>query len=229
MQKITNNNLIVADSPTENITSILIYWWEANNRDFPWRHTRDPYQVLISEILLHRTRAEQVVSLYAMFLKRFPDIKSLAKVDESELLDVLHSAGLFWRIKLLRKVAVEISERHGAEIPTDLNSLMMLPGISNYIASAIRCFAYGFPEVLLDTNTVRITGRLFGLKITDGSRRSKEFRNVLGKLMNSSAPREINWALIDFAALVCKSKNPTHEHCPLKFYCMFYAQVLPMI
>lgn len=218
VSQLTNGNSL------DTLRRGLLHWWNSCGRSFPWRETSDPYKILIAEILLHRTRAEQVVPLYEMLIKRFPDVRALAGSNENELLKLLYSAGLRWRVKMLHSMAVEIVNRYQGVIPQDFDELTSLPGISHYIASAIRCFSFGSPDVLLDTNTVRVTGRVFGLRITDNSRRSRQFTFVLKQLMDPVHPREFNWAVIDFASLICRSKSPLHEVCPIELCCSFYKQ-----
>lgn len=219
---------ILEGFPVENLRSDLLQWGSLENRHFPWRETRDPYKILIAEILLHRTRANQVVPLYELFLKRFPNIQTLAKSTPSELTELFHSAGLYWRWKLLHSMAVEIKTRFQGKIPDALEDLTSLPGISHYIASALRCFAFGYPEAILDTNTVRVAGRLLGLPITDSSRRSVLFRTVLQSLIDLEHPRDFNFALIDFAAIICRAKSPCQGECPLQSYCHFYRKSISM-
>jgi len=213
---------ILAKVPVGNIRGDLLQWWLQGKRHFPWRETRDPYKLLVAEILLHRTRANQVVPLYEMFLQSFPDIKILSQSSPEELKQLLHSGGLQWRWKLLHTMAVELETRFQGRIPDDFETLVTLPGISHYIASAVRCFAFGHPDTILDTNTVRVVGRLLGLPVTDSSRRSKIFRKVLERLMDKEHPREFNFAVIDFAALICKNTTPLHQECCIKRYCSYY-------
>jgi A/G-specific adenine glycosylase len=213
---------ILESLPIENLRSSLLQWWCYAKRNFPWRETRDPYKVLVAEILLHRTRANQVAPLYESFLQRFPDVESLAQSTPEELEILFHSGGLQWRWKLLHSMAVVLKERFQGEIPDDFKILVSLPGISHYIASSVRCFSFGHPDAILDTNTVRVAGRLVGLPVTDSSRRSLLFRKVLENLIDKQHPREFNFALIDFAALVCKSRSPLHEECSLKQHCRYY-------
>lgn len=222
-----NAKHILEGFPIENLRSDLFQWWNHAKRHFPWRETRDPYRILVAEILLHRTRANQVVPLYELFLQRFPDIKNLAQSSPQELAELLRSGGLRWRWKLLHDMAIELEERFDGQIPDDFDILVLLPGISHYIASAVRCFASGHPDVLLDTNTVRVAGRLFGLAVTDSSRRSPLFRSVLEEIMDTEHPREFNFALIDFAALVCKATTPLHHECYLHHYCHYYKANFP--
>jgi len=219
---------ILEGFPIENMRSDLLQWWSLAGRHFPWRETRDPYRVLIAEILLHRTRADQVVPIYKLFLKRFPNIQTLAKSTPDELAELYHSAGLYWRWKLLHSMAVEIKVRFQGKIPDAFEDLTSLSGVSHYTASALRCFAFGYPEAILDTNTVRVAGRLLGLPITDSSRRSVLFRTVLQFLIDLEYPRDFNFALIDFAAIVCRAKSPCQGECPLQSYCHFYRESIGM-
>ena len=219
---------ILEGFPIGNLRNDLLQWWSLASRHFPWRETRDPYRVLIAEILLHRTRADQVVLIYELFLKRFPNIQTLAKSTPDELAELYHSAGLYWRWKLLHSMAVEIKARFQGKIPDAFEDLTSLPGVSQYTASSLRCFAFGYPEAILDTNTVRVAGRLLGLPITDSSRRSVLFRTVLQFLIDLEYPRDFNFALIDFAAIVCRAKSPCQGECPLQSFCHFYRELFSM-
>ncbi len=200
----------------------ILKWWEYKRRDYPWRNTGDPYYVLVAEILLHRTRADQVVPVYIRFVNEFPDIRSVANSSVEKIKDILKPLGLTWRAELLHQMALEILEKSNGEILPDKNWLKSLPGVSDYIASAVLCFAFGLSEALLDTNTVRITGRLFGIPITDSSRRSKKFRNIYESIMDRNNPREFNLAMIDFGAIVCRAQKPLCSECPVKDMCFYY-------
>ena len=220
--------LLLQSFPVGKLRNDLLNWWESAKRRFPWRETRDPYRILVAEVLLHRTRADQVVPLYELFLECFPNVQALAKSTPDELLKLFHSAGLQWRWKLLHAMAVDLERRFRGQIPDSFEALSSLPGVSHYIASALRCFAFAYPEAILDTNTVRVTGRLLGLPITDSSRRSRLFRAVLQSLIDPEHAREFNFALIDFAATICKVKSPLHYKCPLQGYCRFYRATISM-
>ncbi|MBT9140308.1 MAG: Adenine DNA glycosylase [Dehalococcoidia bacterium] len=219
---------ILEGFPIETLRSDLLQWWFYPRRRFPWRETCDPYRILVAEVLLHRTRADQVVPLYELFLERFPNVQALAKSTPDELLELFYSAGLQWRWKLVHAMAVELQARFYGQIPDDFEQLISLPGVSRYIASALQCFAFGYPEAILDTNTVRVTGRLLRLPITDSSRRSRLFRSVLQSLIDPNRPRDFNFALIDFAAAICRVKSPPHHECPLQGYCRSYKATIGM-
>ena len=222
MKRSVYTRQVIEEFPFQEIRMGILSWWERKEqRHFPWRETCDPFKVLVAEILLHRTRADQVVPLYELFLKKYPDINSIAQSSPEELATSFSSAGLHWRWALLYSMAIEINTRFSGEIPQGFDDLVSLPGVSHYIASALRCFSFGYPDVLLDTNTVRIAGRIFGFPITDSSRRSGLLKRLIGELMTTEKCREFNFAQLDFAAKICRPK-PIHNQCPIKEYCKFY-------
>ena len=199
----------------------LLRWWRSHSRPFPWRKTRNPFRVLVAEVLLHRTRAEQIVPLYRRFLSAFPSIEQLAAGQPRAINHLLRSAGLRWRVRLMHRMALQIRDAHHGRIPVDRRELEALPGVGPYVAGAVRCFAYGEAEELLDTNTVRIASRVFGLKVTDSSRRSRLFRDALRSLLDRDHPREFNLALLDLAALICRPRLPRCASCPLCAQCEY--------
>jgi A/G-specific adenine glycosylase len=199
----------------------LIGWGSQYGRKYPWRETRDPYRILMAELLLHRTRANQVVPLYEQLTSEFPTPVRLAQASRSDLHRILYSAGLRWRVDLIRELANDIVEVHGGRIPRTYDELLSLPGVGQYIASALLCFAHGEPTPLLDTNTVRIIGRVFGIPITDASRRSLRFRLLMSMLVDPARPRAFNYALLDLGALVCTPRLVIPRECPIAGYCAF--------
>lgn len=207
----------------ERLGENLLKWWRNNGRNFPWRNTRDPYRVLVSEILLHRTRADQVVPVYNKFIREFPTVQHLAKAKQAHVTRILHSLGLFWRNKLLKPLAIEIVTSHNGVVPSAKSQLESLPGVSKYIAASVSCFAFGNAEPILDTNTVRILGRMFGLMVVDGSRRSSRFSELYRSLMSVDQVRDFNYAMIDLGALICSPRNPECEICPVNDMCRYGA------
>ena len=212
----------LTESQIAALRDALLAWGQAHFRPFPWRQTTDPYRILIAEILLHRTQVRQMQPVYERFIQRFPDTPSLAKASRETLQQELYSLGLHWRIDLLYEMAQELQSRFQGHIPKTRDDLLSLPGVSAYIAGAVRCFAWNYPEVLMDTNTVRITGRLLGRAVKDSSRRSKRFRQALQALLDPDEPRRFNYALLDLAHLVClKRGQPRCKVCPLHTWCHF--------
>lgn len=216
---------LLKDFPVNIFVDTLLSWWNGGGkRDFPWRRTNDPYLVLISEIMLHRTKANQVVSVFNEFVEKYPDISSIENSSDAQLYQLLHPLGLHWRTRLIKSMAIMIAKHNNGKIPFEYDELISLPGVSNYIASATRCFAYGTREILLDTNTVRIVGRIFGLKIDDSARRRRLFRDILDGIVPESNCREFNYALIDFASKVCLP-DPLDSVCPFTVFCNFISSL----
>jgi A/G-specific adenine glycosylase len=200
---------------------MLIVWGQEHFRPFPWRLTKDPYRILMAEVMLHRTQAPQVLLVYKSFIEHFADIPSLAQATAEELHQSLYSLGLRWRIDLIHKMAVDLMTRFEGQIPREKPLLLSLPGVSEYIASAVRCFAWGQPEPLIDTNTVRVIGRLFGLETRDSSRRNRRFRELISLLVDPCSPQAYNYALLDLADQVCTKKRPPDcAVCPVQSHCM---------
>lgn len=205
----------------------LIAWGRENFRPFPWRLTEDPYRILMAEVMLHRTQAPQVVPVYERFIKRYPDVLSLAQATKEDLHQILYSLGLRWRIDLIHKMATELIEHFNGRVPRQRDDLLSLPGVSEYIASAVRCFAWNHPEPLADTNTVRVVGRLFGLEIKESSRRNRRFRDLLTELVDPGEPRAYNYALLDLADQVCTKKRPPEcGRCPVAEWCIYGRSIL---
>jgi A/G-specific adenine glycosylase len=206
----------------EEIRSEILEWGDKNLRDFPWRNTHDPYKIIIAEIMLHRTNADQVKPVYEKFIEDFPDFSSIVRAGSKNIGTEIQSLGLFWRSDLLYRLAEEVEDKYNGTLPLEKNKLMELPGVGQYIASAILSFGYNRPEPLLDTNTVRVIGRIFGIKITDSSRRSKKFHKIMQDMVLCEKPKKLSLSMIDFAALVCTVKYPKHDLCSVNNICCFY-------
>lgn len=200
----------------------LIAWGNEHFRSFPWRFTRDPYHILLAEVMLHRTQAPQVVPIYERFFEKYPDLPSLSYATSEDLHYILYSLGLRWRVDLIIGMVKQINEQFAGQIPQEKVDLVSLPGISDYVAGAVRCFAWNMPDAIIDTNTVRIIGRLFGLPIKDSSRRNALFRRLISVLVDPHEPRPYNFALLDLGAEICtKAQRPLCERCPVQKYCVY--------
>jgi A/G-specific adenine glycosylase len=205
----------------------LISWGRKHFRPFPWRLTEDPYLILMAEVMLHRTQARQVLPSYVRFVGKYPNIQALAQTSDKDLHEALFSLGLRWRIDLIHEMAAMLLDNFGGEVPQERVDLLSLPGVSDYVAGAVRCFAWNLPEPLIDTNTVRVVGRLFGLEVKDSSRRNRRFRDLIGALVDPEEPRAYNYALLDLASQVCK-KRPAPEcfRCPVQMHCVYGTRAL---
>jgi len=213
-----------SSSTIHQLRETLIEWGRDNLRVYPWRETREPYHILLAEVLLHRTRADQVVPIYHRVLERYPTVHALAAAQLEDLADLLRSLGLHWRVPLLLKMAREVVSRFGGNIPASAEMLRTLPGIGLYIAAATSCFAFDRPEPILDTNTVRVLGRLFRLDVQESSRKSRKFRTIMAELLDRDRPRLFNLALLDLAALICTPAMPACHRCPLQSICPYGSQ-----
>jgi len=193
----------------------LLEWGDVHFQAFPWRNEKDPYKVLIAEVMLHRTRADQVVPVYESFIKDFPTIETVANSSIKQLEAKLRTLGLLWRIEKLHLLAKQVVADHQGGIPNDWDALVSLPGVSHYIASAVRCFAFGEVEAIVDTNTLRISSRLFCFEVNDSTRRRKPIHQLLCSIVHTSKPADFNYAMIDLAHQICQNKLPQCSSCPI--------------
>jgi A/G-specific adenine glycosylase len=200
-------------------STALVKWWSKNGRKFPWRSEKNLYRILVAETLLHRTRAQNVVPVYLKFMAEFPDIKTLSECKTKDVIKITRSLGLTWRWNLLKQSSITIEKEFFGQIPLDREKLMSLPGVGDYIASAIRVFVGGFNDPLIDSNTVRIICRVYGYETKDSIKRRKEIRNSYSTLIAGTLPSEFGYALIDLGASICVSNKPLCRQCPVLKYC----------
>lgn len=224
--------IIECNEHTVNATSfrkILISWGRKNFRIFPWRLTDDPYRLLIAEIMLHRTQARQVVPVYNRFIEAYPDLQTLAHAPVEDLRKVLYPLGLPGRVDHFISMIDELMTRFNGQIPSQKSDILSLTGVSEYIASAVRCFGFHQPEALVDTNTVRVIGRVFLLEMKDSSRRNPLFRKLISALADPRRPEAYNYALLDLADEVCTKKRPPDcLNCPVRRWCLYGTLALSM-
>ena len=197
----------------------LMKWWSLNKRIFPWRSERDPYRLLVAEVLLHRTKAKGVVTVYEELLTQCPDIQTLADARLKDLKKITKSLGLGWRIKSLKEAAVIVVNEFGGKVPIQKDKLLSLPGVGDYIASAIGVFAEKSDSPLIDSNTTRIILRVYGLPLTDSARRKKDTSIKYEWLRSGFESMEFGFAMIDLASKVCILTTPRCGICPLVFHC----------
>jgi A/G-specific adenine glycosylase len=199
----------------------LLRWYRKHRRDLPWRRTDDPYAVWVAEIMLQQTRVATVIPYYKRFMDRFPDAASLARASEDEVLSLWSGLGYYRRARALRAGARMVTEAHGGRLPDDPRTLAELPGIGRYTAGAIASVAFGRAEPVLDGNVRRVLSRVLAI---DGERlgRGEEQRLLWqssGALVQGPRPGDLNQALMELGALICTTKRPTCELCPLARHC----------
>lgn len=200
----------------------LLSWYRRHRRDLPWRRTRDPYRVLVSEIMLQQTQVDRVVPKYREFLDRYPTLEDLARAPTAEVKKTWYPLGYNVRPVHLQGIARETLARYGGRIPDDPGLLRSLKGIGRYTAGAILAFAYGKDAPLLDTNVRRVLGRVFiG---PDGKRLKGDKR--LWVLAEALIPKgkayDFNQALMDFGATWCTARKPLCLLCPMRGFCLSY-------
>lgn len=202
-------------APASEFASELMAWHKKHRRDFPWRGERDPWRIFLAELCLRRTRADAVAATYAELLRLAPTPRDVRR-RRDQVRKVLAPLGLRWRAENVISVADELLERHEGRVPSDEASLRALTGVGDYVASAVRCFAFGVPTVLLDANTKRIVARLTGAKNAGAWRTRLEIYRLAGA---RGPDAEFNYALLDFGALVCKPTTPDCHQCPFRNTC----------
>jgi A/G-specific adenine glycosylase len=200
----------------------LLNWFKTSARVFPWRHDHDPYHVLIAEMMLRRTQACQVVAVYQRFLHLYPDVNHLDRAPENEVAAALYPLGLAWRARNFKLMAHEVVIRHNGVIPREREALLALTGVGPYVTEAVRCFAFNERGVIMDTNTVRVAARYFGFAYNPESRRRKPVIQAVSHLVDERYPASSNYALLDFAATICRAQKPEHDRCPLASRCHYY-------
>ena len=200
-------------------TDALLAWWRGARRDFPWRNTGNAFHVLCAEFMLRRTRARQVVPVYETLIHEYPTPSAVADAPEAQIRAVLAPLGLHWRIAQFRMLCIAICTDHRGEVPSHYDELLALPGVGPYVASAVRIFAFGEPDPLIDTNVLRFISRYLGVELSDSSRRSPRVLEDVRRLVPADDPRSFWWAILDLAASVCTPTSPEHEQCPLRDSC----------
>jgi len=210
----------------------LLGWFRRCKRDLPWRHTRDPYRIWLSEIMLQQTRVAAVVPYYRRFLTRFPTVRALARARTEEVLKLWAGLGYYSRARNLHRAAKQIVARHGGRFPRELEAALSLPGIGCYTAAAVLSIAYGEPHAALDGNVARVLARLFAVRgDLRAPRRWKKLQDDAQKLLAPHAPGDWNQAMMELGASVCTPKSPRCGECPASRWCRAYelglAEALP--
>jgi len=198
----------------------LLDWYRENARDLPWRRTDDPYAALVSEVMLQQTRVETVRERWGEFVERFPDLESLATADEDEVLAEWSGLGYYRRARSLHRLARRVIEDHGGAVPASIRALEELPGVGPYTAAAVGSIAFGRPALALDGNVARVLARL--LALDDDPRRAPVARQLRARAagwLESQPPGQVNQALMELGATVCRPRAPRCTACPWKDEC----------
>ncbi len=204
------------------IRRALLGWYERHKRDLPWRRTRDPYAIWISEVMLQQTRVAAALPYYERFLKRYPDIESLANAREEELLAAWAGLGYYSRARNLQKAARRIVGAGGG-FPRDYESIRELPGVGEYTAAAVASIAYGLSHAAIDGNALRVLSRVTGNAGDIGARKTrKRLEAIANDWLDRARPGDFNQAVMELGAVICAPQSPACAACPLAGYCEAY-------
>ncbi|RXT04867.1 A/G-specific adenine glycosylase [Ammoniphilus sp. CFH 90114] len=203
----------------------LLYWFERNLRDLPWRQDRDPYRIWVSEIMLQQTRVDTVIPYFNRFMERFPTLEVLAEAKEDEVLKLWEGLGYYSRARNLHAGVKEVSATYGGSVPDSPEEISKIKGVGPYTAGAILSIAYGKPEPAVDGNVMRVLSRL--LLIEEDIQKVKTrklFETQIRRLIATENPSYFNQALMELGALICTPKSPKCGYCPVQAHCRAQAE-----
>lgn len=223
------------DQSALTFRSTLFQWHERNGREFVWRQKeyRTPYAAAVAELMLRRTRADQVVGVFVAFLFKYPTLSDAANAEPEEIRRVLYPLGLTWRADSMIAFFRQAYARYGNAMPFDREQLMKLPGVGEYVGAAVEVFAGGSSGTLIDVNVTRVLGRFFDIDYGGEARRRKSMRELAARSVDSAHPAEYHYAILDFAAKVCVAGRPRCERCPFaesrtcRYFCAVVAPETP--
>ena len=192
----------------------LLRWFRRHGRDLPWRRTRDPYHIVVSEFMLQQTQVSRVLEYWPRFLRRYPTIDDLARARVAEVREAWAGLGYYRRATNLHRLAKVVVRDMDGRIPDDVEQLQSLPGVGRYTAGAVACFAYERPAATVDTNVARVLSRVFG--------RTSKLEDLALELQPRSgkAAWKFNQAIMELGALVCTARKPACGVCPVKRDCV---------
>lgn len=205
-------------------SSSLTRWYQANARKLPWRTTRDPYKIWISEIMLQQTTVAAVIPYYERWLKTFPTVRHVAKASQQRVLKAWQGLGYYSRARNIHESARIISKEHQGKFPSDVETVRRLPGLGPYTVAAVLSIAFDQPHPVVDANVRRVCMRLLAIEGEAHPRHDRAIRDWLTKLIARADPGTFNQALMELGALICRSREPLCTICPVKRTCQAYAQ-----
>ena len=219
---ITSIKALLEHSP---ITRGILQWYGRFKRDLPWRKTRDPYKIWLSEIILQQTRVNQGLPYYHKFTTLFPDVEALAQASETEVMKAWECLGYYSRARNLHRCAKIISSEYHGNFPDSYEKLLELPGIGPYTAAAIASFCFDEPVPVVDGNVFRVLARVFGID-RDSRKSHKYFSDIAHQLIPHEDPGTFNQAIMEFGAIQCSPKSPECIVCPIQAHCVAFEKGL---
>lgn len=210
-----------APAAPEGIVEPLVRWFSRVGRDLPWRRSRDPYRVWVSEIMLQQTQVERVKEFFTRFIAAFPDVQALAAAREAQVLKLWEGLGYYRRARQLHAAARQVVAEHDGEFPRTANGLRSLPGVGRYTAGAIASIAFDAPEPIVEANSRRVLARLAGYdRPLDGPAGDEPLWEIAAAVVPQHGAGRFNQALMDLGALVCTPERPRCDACPLAGGCI---------
>ena len=208
-----------SEKQKRTIQAAVLKWYRSHERDLPWRHERNPYRILVSEIMLQQTQVSRVLVLYARFLERFPTLEHLARARTSSVIKAWKGMGYNNRALRLQQLARRVVADSNSELPRSVDALMKLPGVGRYTAHAVACLAFRHQVPVVDTNISRILRRLFPLKKSSNQVHINDDWALAAELLPHRAAGKWNQALMDLGATICIAASPRCDQCPLLELC----------
>jgi A/G-specific adenine glycosylase len=197
-----------------HVRRALLRWYDEHRRDLPWRETRDPYRIWLSEIMLQQTRVAAMLDHYRVFLERFPDVQALAAASEDAVLAAWSGLGYYRRARMLHQAAQQIAKQHSGCFPQNSDAWLALPGIGRYTAAAIASIAFAEPVAVVDGNVERVLGRFIGVNLS-----APQIWRHAQVLLAKSRPGDFNQAMMELGATVCVPREPRCPMCPARKWC----------
>jgi len=211
----------------QRLANKLIDWYLKNRRDLPWRKTKDPYIIWLSEVILQQTRVKQGLPYFLSFVSTFPDVKSLATAKEKKVMKLWEGLGYYTRVRNMIETAKMIVSEYKGTFPDSYHELIKLPGIGPYSAAAIASFAFDKKHAVVDGNVFRVLSRYFGKSIPiDTTKGKEEFGVLANQLIDPHRPGLFNQAIMEFGAIQCTPKLPSCTTCILEPDCVGYKENL---
>ncbi len=196
-------------------------WYRLNARELPWRNTKNPYFIWLSEVILQQTRVEQGMNYYLKFIENYPNLNKLADADEASILKLWQGLGYYSRARNLHKTAQQVRDEYAGDFPKTYSEIIQLKGIGPYTAAAISSFAFDLPHAVVDGNVYRILSRYFGIdEPIDTGKGKKMFQELADSLIPEAEPALFNQAIMEFGAMQCTPNNPVCESCVLNQSCV---------
>lgn len=220
----TSPDVFSLTSRDDLFRAALLGWFASHKRDLPWRTTRDPYLIWVSEVMLQQTQVVTVIPYYRRFVAKYPDVQTLAAAPLEEVLKIWERMGYYARARNLHHAARTIAAEMGGEIPREYSLFRSLPGVGEYIAAAVMSIAHGKPHAVVDGNVRRVFARVFLVDApTNVSSSARVFKERADALLDRSNPGEFNQAIMELGATVCTPRKPACDGCPVSEYCRAFA------